>query len=130
MAEGALQLTLADQAGTVKLKRRGYADILLETTDLTLGDTNVEKFVDAVRLEMDQVQLLNPADLTVSIGHRDKLSEPVFYDGPFNLAEGMEFINTRLTAKFFRVKIEGTSNSIFFIWSTLEFYGAVAGRRR
>ncbi len=130
MATGALTLVLKDQFGRVKFRRRGYAVIMLETTDLALGATEKEKFVDGIRLEMAQVILDNPADLQVTIKYRNNLADSLVSVGPFNLAEGMDFIDTRLTAKFFRVRIEAFSNTVFFIFSILEFYGAVAGARR
>jgi len=130
MAKGAVQLTLRDQFNVVKIRRRGYAAILLETTDLILGDTHRQKYVDAVRLELDRVDLPVPEDLSIEIGHRENLNDPITYVGPFNLTEGFNFIDTRLTARFFRIKISGFSNVAFFVWSTLEFYGRVVGDRR
>ena len=130
MAKAAIQLTLRDQFDQIKFRRRGYAEILLETTDLILGDTHRQKYVDAVRLEMDRVVLPIAEDLSIEIGHRNKLSDVLLFEGPFTLMEGFEFINTRLTDRFFRVRISGFSNVAFFVWSTLEFYGAVVGDRR
>lgn len=130
MAKGAVQLVLSDQAGQVRFRRRGYAEILIETTDLILGDTHRQKYVDAVRLELDQVVLPIEEDIVVEIGFRDNLADPLFFAGPFTLSEGMDFIHTRLEARFFRVRVSGFSNVAFFIWSTLEFYGTIAGDRR
>lgn len=127
MANAQVTITKKDSFGRVMFKRPGYSFISIETTDLHLGHTNFQKYVDAIRLEI--FDLRGGVSPSVEIGHRDTLSEPVVFEDAQAIGEGADMVFTRLTAKYFRIRLSLNTNTGFFVWAGLEFFGAPAGRR-
>lgn len=127
MASGAVKIVKKDSSGNVVLTQTGYSQVLLETTDLHLGHTNMQKYIDAVRLELSEVS--EGTTIGVEIGHRDKLSEDVVYEDSQEIGAGNDMVYTRITAKYFRIRIALNTNTAYFVWAALEFFGAPAGRR-
>ena len=127
MASAQVTITKKDSAGNVLFKRSGFSLVFVETTDLHLGHTNFQKYVDAIRLEM--IDFRGGSAPIVEIGHRDTLSKPVVFEAQQTIGEGADMVFTRLTAKYFRIRLSLSTNTGFFVWGGLEFFGAPAGRR-
>ena len=127
MANADLTITKTDNLGEVVFVSAGLAFADVQTTDLDLGAPDNQKYVDVIRLHIKDLR--GADDLSVEIGTRDNLTDPIVFSATQFIKEGMDEIFVRLTAKYFTVRLGMINASGFFVWGRLEFYGALAGRR-
>ena len=127
MANGVIQLELKDEFGATKDLRAGLSNIDLETTDLDLGVPGKEKYIDVLLPLMAEDS--NFAGVSLTVGTKDHIGDAIVWGLPETLEAGMQPIYVRLTARYFRLRLQGATNSAFFVWSAIDFYGSVDGDR-
>ena len=99
--------------------------IQLESKDLDFGTNLYLKTLEKVRVEIDPDQEGElVGELALFVGTRDELCDEVIWDGPYEVQKSCP-INLRLTAKYFRVRLEATRNLKQWQISAIDFFGSV-----
>lgn len=126
MASGTVELKLYSAAGSLVQTQSGAADFFLETADISFGDTERSKHVDAIRMELDGVN--NGDEVTVELGTRETLEDSVSWTTVTSTIEnGLKIYHCFLDAVFFRFKISSTSFVSRFRLSMVQFHGQKSG---
>lgn len=98
---------------------RGERELWIESKDIEL-DTRDHKYIDTFCVELKDS---GSTTATIKIGYRDRLEDPVEWTEAFPLSDLDNLFWTRLTARFFRVRIEDKAPETIWKLSALEFFG-------
>ena len=98
---------------------KGDKMVWIESKDIELNTRN-HKYIDTFNAE-----LKNSGSTTakIKIGYRDRLEDPIKWTDFLPLSDHDNLCWTRLTARFFRVRIEDEGPQTIWKLSALEFFG-------
>ena len=111
--------------GTLISTNRGEKELWIESKDIEL-DSKAHKYIDTFVAELkDQGSLT----AKIKLGYRDRLEDEIQWTDWYPIS-GNDTMNwTRITARYFRIRIEDKSADIIWKLSALEFFGQVMGGR-
>ena len=104
---------------------RGDKQLWIESKDIEL-DSRKHKYIDTFVAE-----LKNSGSTTakIKLGWRDRLEDEIQWTDWFPLADTDNICWTRITGRYFRIRIEDESAETIWKLSALEFFGNVMGGR-
>lgn len=104
---------------------KGSNSLWIESKDIELG-SRAHKYIDTFCGE-----LKNNSDTTaiIKLGWRDRLEDSVKWTKEFPLSDFDKLCWTRITGRFFRIRIEDIDPTTIWKLSALEFFGKVGGGR-
>lgn len=104
---------------------RGEQKLWIESKDLEFG-TRWQKYIDTLVVELKNAGVTGA---TLKIGYRDRLEEPLQWTEPFSFGDEDPMHWTRITARYFRVRIDDDSPQTIWKLSALELFGQQSGGR-
>lgn len=104
---------------------RGEKELWIESKDIEL-DSKAHKYIDTFVAELkDQ----GSSTAKIKLGYRDRLEDEIQWTDWYPIS-GNDTMNwTRITARYFRIRIEDKSADTIWKLSALEFFGQVMGGR-
>lgn len=111
--------------GTLISVNRGEKELWIESKDIEL-DSKAHKYIDTFVAELkDQ----GSSTAKIKLGYRDRLEDEIQWTDWYPIS-GNDIMNwTRITARYFRIRIEDKSADTIWKLSALEFFGQVMGGR-
>lgn len=111
--------------GTLISTNRGEKELWIESKDIEL-DSKAHKYIDTFVAELkDQ----GSSTAKIKLGYRDRLEDEIQWTDWYPIS-GNDTMNwTRITARYFRIRIEDKSADTIWKLSALEFFGQVMGGR-
>lgn len=111
--------------GTLISTNRGEKELWIESKDIEL-DSKAHKYIDTFVAELkDQ----GSSTAKIKLGYRDRLEDEIQWTDWYPIS-GNDIMNwTRITARYFRIRIEDKSADTIWKLSALEFFGQVMGGR-
>lgn len=111
--------------GTLISTNRGEKELWIESKDIEL-DSKAHKYIDTFVAELkDQ----GSSTAKIKLGYRDRLEDEIQWTDWYPIS-GNDTMNwTRITARYFRIRIEDKSAETIWKLSALEFFGQVMGGR-
>lgn len=111
--------------GTLISTNRGEKELWIESKDIEL-DSKAHKYIDTFVAELkDQ----GSSTAKIKLGYRDRLEDEIQWTDWYPIS-GNDIMNwTRITARYFRIRIEDKSADTIWKLSALEFFGQIMGGR-
>lgn len=124
-----VKLTYTDDLGVVTdisiliLTENG---VYVETKPLDFGKPNNDKYIDAVRIDLQANE--NPKKLYARVGVQDNLADEIRWSDKlyFDL-DSMVLKDLRIEGKFITLRIEDEFPSVSWTISSIEFFGQLLG---
>jgi hypothetical protein len=111
--------------GTLISTNRGEKELWIESKDIEL-DSKAHKYIDTFVAELKGQGSLTAK---IKLGYRDRLEDEIQWTDWYPIS-GNDTMNwTRITARYFRIRIEDKSADTIWKLSALEFFGQVMGGR-
>lgn len=104
---------------------RGDRELWIESKDIEL-DSRAHKYIDTFVAELKD---LGSNTAKIKLGWRDRLEDPVEWTDWFPMSDSDNVCWTRITGRYFRIRIEDKSAETIWKLSALEFFGQVMGGR-
>jgi hypothetical protein len=122
-------MTITRNTGEVDIIAGGVgSQVYLETKDLHGGSTNLVKYIDALRLALENQGAAQ--GLQVIIKHRDDLKDPLRGEQAKLIATEKELFTIRpQDAVYYRLRLQDDSVSVLWKLSAFDFWGGVVGDR-
>lgn len=98
---------------------KGDQELWIESKDIELN-TRGHKYIDTFNAEMKNS---GSTSAKIKLGWRDRLEDPIKWTDWFPLSDLDNLCWTRITGRFFRVRIEDVGAETIWKLSALEFFG-------
>ena len=104
---------------------RGDRELWIESKDIELN-SRAHKYIDTFVAELkDQ----GSTTARIRLGWRDRLEDPLQWTDWFPMTDQDNICWTRITGRYFRIRIEDKSAETIWKLSALEFFGQTMGGR-
>lgn len=104
---------------------KGDRELWIESKDIEL-DSRAHKYIDTFVAELQDV---GSSTAKIKLGWRDRLEDEIKWTDWFPMSDRDNVCWTRITGRFFRIRIEDKSAETIWKLSALEFFGQVQGGR-
>lgn len=104
---------------------KGDRELWIESKDIEL-DSRAHKYIDTFVAELQDT---GSSTAKIKLGWRDRLEDEIKWTDWFPMSDRDNICWTRITGRFFRIRIEDKSAETIWKLSALEFFGQVQGGR-
>lgn len=104
---------------------KGDRELWIESKDIEL-DSRAHKYIDTFVAELQDA---GSSTAKIKLGWRDRLEDEIKWTDWFPMSDRDNICWTRITGRFFRIRIEDKSAETIWKLSALEFFGQVQGGR-
>lgn len=104
---------------------KGDRELWIESKDIEL-DSRAHKYIDTFVAELQDA---GSSTARIKLGWRDRLEDEIKWTDWFPMSDRDNICWTRITGRFFRIRIEDKSAETIWKLSALEFFGQVQGGR-
>lgn len=104
---------------------QGERELWIESKDIEL-DSKAHKYIDTFVAELKGQ---GSSTAQIKLGWRDRLEDELKWTDWFPLQDTDNMCWTRITGRYFRIRIEDKSAEVIWKLSALEFFGQVMGGR-
>ena len=98
---------------------KGEQELWIESKDIEL-DTRDHKYIDTFNAELKNA---GSTTAKIKLGWRDRLEDEIKWSDWFSMSDLDNICWTRLTGRFFRIRIEDKGPETIWKLSALEFFG-------
>lgn len=116
MVSGLGNVWVGDQLISIN---KGEQELWIESKDIEL-DTRDHKYIDTFNVELKNA---GSTTAKIKIGVRDRLEDDILWTDWFPMSDLDNICWTRLTGRFFRIRIEDKGPQTIWKLSALEFFG-------
>lgn len=104
---------------------KGDRELWIESKDIELN-SRAHKYIDTFVAELQDT---GSSTAKIKLGWRDRLEDEIKWTNWFPMSDRDNICWTRITGRFFRIRIEDKSAETIWKLSALEFFGQVQGGR-